>query len=246
MRIGVAQFQSKKGDITFNIRKHLEFIVAAIELELEFVAFPELSLSGYEPTLAADLALQTDEASLSVFSDVSQRANITIGVGMPLLKEDKLYISQVFFRPDGERSVYTKQMLHKDELPFFASGDKQIFIPIHNDLIAPAICYESLQASHVKQAVAEGATIYVVSVAKDQNGMPSAFEHYASVAKQNSIMVMMVNAIGFNDNYVSCGQSSIWNSDATKLCSLSDNSEGLLAIDTNTRQVFELTYPFLL
>ena len=52
MRISVAQIESVKGDIANNIIKHKKVINLAIKNKVEVIVFPELSLTGYEPTLA--------------------------------------------------------------------------------------------------------------------------------------------------------------------------------------------------
>ncbi|WP_240615489.1 carbon-nitrogen hydrolase family protein [Alteromonas facilis] len=160
--------QAKTGDIAFNITKHLEFIDAAIKLKMDFIAFPELSITGYEPTLAESLAMYEDDQRLSSFASKSEEFNLLIGVGLPLRKDGKLYITQMYFIPEGDYKAYAKQILHSDEYPFFDSGQEQILLTHQDDLVAPAICYESLQFSHVNEAVARGATIYVASVAKEK------------------------------------------------------------------------------
>ena len=55
MKIALCQIKPKSGDITFNISKHMEFIAKAINANADFICFPELSLTGYEPELAKEL-----------------------------------------------------------------------------------------------------------------------------------------------------------------------------------------------
>ena len=57
MIIALAQLKSICGDIDANIGKHLSFIEKAAEFKSNLIVFPELSLTGYEPTLAKELAL---------------------------------------------------------------------------------------------------------------------------------------------------------------------------------------------
>lgn len=52
MKLCSAQIQPIKGDIDRNIQKHIFFINSAIENGADLIFFPELSLTGYEPTLA--------------------------------------------------------------------------------------------------------------------------------------------------------------------------------------------------
>ena len=56
MRISVAQTRPIKADIPANIEGHLRLLDLAAGIKADTVIFPELSLTGYEPELAQDLA----------------------------------------------------------------------------------------------------------------------------------------------------------------------------------------------
>jgi NAD+ synthase (glutamine-hydrolysing) len=49
MRIALAQINPTVGDISGNVRKHIEFIARAREGGANLVVFPELSVTGYPP-----------------------------------------------------------------------------------------------------------------------------------------------------------------------------------------------------
>ena len=147
----------------------------------------------------------------------------------------------LIFQPDSPRQTYSKQQLHSDEFPYFVSGDNQIILTIKNNKIAPAICYESLQTSHSDKANQLGADIYVASVAKSQNGIDKAINHYPSIAKKFSIPVLMSNCVGFFDNFQSVGKSSVWTKQGNLVGQLDDNQEGILIFDTETEEITERT-----
>ncbi|MFP3681720.1 nitrilase-related carbon-nitrogen hydrolase, partial [Pseudomonas sp. SIMBA_041] len=52
MKLCAVQLASLKGDLQGNLERHLVCIEQAVALGAELVVFPELSLTGYEPTLA--------------------------------------------------------------------------------------------------------------------------------------------------------------------------------------------------
>lgn len=56
LTIAAAQSISVAGDLPGTIARHLDFRVAAAEQGVQLRVFPELSLTGDEPELAADLA----------------------------------------------------------------------------------------------------------------------------------------------------------------------------------------------
>jgi predicted amidohydrolase len=84
MIISAAQIKPIRGDIQANIDNHKRIIDEALGNDSDMIIFPELSLTGYEPTLAEALATMQFDPRLDSFQDVSDEANINIGVGLPL------------------------------------------------------------------------------------------------------------------------------------------------------------------
>lgn len=237
MKISIAQVQPTKGDIESNILRHLRWIKMAIKDQSDLVFFSELSLTSYEPTLAKSLAMSLDDPRLAVFQDLSHQHSITIGLGLPTAASNGQMISMAFFQPDKSLRIYSKRQLHADEKPFFMEGEGQLIVETKNQKIAPAICYESLQRSHIENAQRLGANIYLASVAKDQNGIDKGLAHYPNVAKEFAMPVLMSNCVGFCDNFHSAGQSAVWNKDGRLMAALSSTEEGILTFDTQSEEV---------
>jgi predicted amidohydrolase len=240
MKICVAQIKSDKGDINSNIENHKEWIDVAVSEKADLIIFPELSLTAYEPELARELAMDQDDLRLDVFQQISDLNKIVIGVGLPTKSESGILISVVIFQPNLPRQTYSKQRLHSDEIPFFILGYEQIILTIKDKKIAPAICYESLQPEHSENANKLGVELYLVSVAKSQNGIEKAFTHFPKIAARYSMPVFMSNCIGYCDNFESVGQSSVWNENGKLVGQLDDKSEGILMYDTSTKHLDEL------
>lgn len=234
MKISVAQTSPFKGDISANIMAHEKLILLAISYNADMIFFPELSITGYEPALAKDLAINENDERFYNFQTISNKNNITIGIGMPLKIDAGIKISMILFQPNTIKQIYSKQQLHTDEFPYFVKGDEQIILTIKNKKIAPAICYESLQWSHSENANKLGAEIYMASVAKSQNGIDKAMAHYPAVAKKFSMPVLLSNCVGYCDNFKGAGQSSVWTKQGNLAGKLDDKSEGLLIFDTET------------
>jgi predicted amidohydrolase len=237
MRLTAVQLRPVSGDIEENIRRHLRLIDVATSEGSAFVLFPELSLTGYEPKLARQLATDCDDPRLRVFQELSDERNAVIGIGCPTAACGGIRISMFFFQPRTTCKSYSKQLLHADELPYFVSGDEPIVLRMANHTLAPAICYESLQSSHAEKAAREGAGIYLASVAKSVTGVARAYAHYPRIAKQHAMMVLMANCLGSCDNFVAVGQSSVWDSQGRVLGALDDTREGVLTVDTDTERV---------
>lgn len=231
MKISAAQFHPVSGDIASNVAKHLEFIELAVTQDADLIFFSELSLTGYEPHLAKSLASDKSNPRLDIFQQRSDVHNIIIGVGLPILTGSQVQIGMSWFTPKAPRQTYAKQQLHTDELSFFVQGDQQLVLRTATHILVPAICYESLQQSHVDNAANLGADVYLASVAKSASGMTKAMLHYPTIARKYSMYVLVANCTGPCDNFVSVGQSAVWNNRGELLVQMDSESEGMVMID---------------
>jgi predicted amidohydrolase len=240
MKIGVAQFRPVKGNIPANITSHKKLIELAISSKADAIFFPELSITGYEPELAKDLATNQDDRRFDDFQQISDINQITLGFGAPTQSDAGILISMIIFQPHKPRQTYSKQQLHSDEFPYFVSGDNQIILTVDNIKIAPAICYESLQADHAENANQRGAEIYLASVAKSQAGVDKAQRHFPDIASKYAMPVLMANCVGYCDKFESASKSAIWNKAGDLVGQLND-AEGILIFDSETEAVIEKT-----
>ena len=235
MKIALAQVRSFKGDIARNVTKHRRYAEAAAARNARMIVFPELSLTGYEPSLAADLATTAEDRRLSELQYVCDRKAITIAAGLPTANERGVLISMIIFQPGMARVTYSKQILHRDELPVFAEGRDDISLSIRGTRIAPAICFESTRPEHGLKAAASGASVYLASVAKPSHGLEKAKVHYPALATAHKMMVLLCNSVGQHDNFTSAGNSSAWTNDGKLIGQLDETSEGMLLVDIATQ-----------
>ncbi len=159
---------------------------------------------------------------------------------MPTKNNADTLINMIIFQPKKTRVCYSKQYLHSDEYPYFSKGSSQTYMTINKKKIAPAICYESMLIEHVEHAFNNGAEIYVASVAKSTEDVKKAMKYYPKIANKFSIPVLMVNCVGFCDNFESVGTTSIWNNKETLIGQLNNKSEGILIFNTDTQKVAKL------
>lgn len=237
MKICIAQTKPVKGDIEKNTLNHIKLIEVAADEKVDLIVFPELSLTGYEPALANELATNANDYRLKVFQTLSNAHQMTIGVGIPTPGKTGIQISLIFFQPFQLPITYSKQFLHSDEFPFFVKGEKQLYLNIKKYKIAPAICYESMLTEHVENAVENGAKIYFASVAKTAAGVEKGFHHYSEIAKKCGITLAMTNYVGPSDNFESAGKSAIWNQNGELMGQLDGSNEGILTFNLESNLV---------
>jgi len=239
MKLCVVQARPVKGDIHRNIANHKKLLNLAVANGAGTIVFPELSLTGYEPGLANELASRADDRRLDDFQSISDTDGITIGIGLPTKKDDGTCISMILFQPKRERQTYSKKYIHVDE--------EEIFIPGKNSLVtisgqpgtALAICYEITVHEHAEKAFNSGATIYLASVAKTAQGTEKAITRLTAIAKEYSMTVLMSNCVGLSGGYECGGRSSAWNNKGELVGQLNDTDEGILIFDTDSGEKIE-------
>jgi predicted amidohydrolase len=241
MKLCVAQVKAVKGDIRSNIENHKKIIDLAISHGADTIIFPELSITGYEPTLAKELAICVNDECLNDFQDISNTKRVTIGVGMPLKADTGITISMVLFQPGQERDVYAKKYLHADEDPYFVSGQSTVSLLGDERDVALAICYELSVPEHVEDAYKCGAEIYVASAVKSIGGIDKAVTRLAEIGEQYEMTVLLANAVGESDGFECAGRSAIWDNSGALVEQLDATSEGILVFDTKTRHVIAAT-----
>ena len=84
MILCAAQIRSAARDIDGNIARHLAMIDTAAGYGAACIIFPELSVTGYEPTHATALAVKPDTARFDIFRRAAMDRRMLIGVGAPL------------------------------------------------------------------------------------------------------------------------------------------------------------------
>jgi predicted amidohydrolase len=217
MHIALAQTRPTAGDVATNIRDHIRLVEYAINHQAEYIFFPELSVTGYEPTLAKKLAMRIDDDRLDVFQELSDKHRITICVGAPTQQRSGVCISMIIFQPQQSRSAYFKKYLHADEEPFFVPGENSFATIGDVEKISLAICYEISIDEHHHNAIKHDTIVYLASVAKSEKGTDAAYARLSAIAKSNSVKTAMVNCVGINDGVDCAGRSAVWNNDGSIL-----------------------------
>jgi predicted amidohydrolase len=138
------------------------------------MVFPELSLTGYEPELAAGLTMTAEDGRLAPLKELSRAHGIIIVAGAPIASQSqKPYIGACVLAPDSS-AVYLKHHLHEGEDEFFLPGCGNRTIGVIGVTIGLAICADLAEPSHAAQAAQDGASVYAASVlcVEARNGSP--------------------------------------------------------------------------
>ncbi|MBV6826659.1 carbon-nitrogen hydrolase family protein [Pseudomonas sp. PD9R] len=215
--IAAAQSISIAGDLAGNIVWHQRFMQVAAEQGVQLLVFPELSLTGYERGLAAELANAPDAAVLQPLRNFAREIGVTTVVGMPirLSEGSQVLIGALVLGADGSLGVYSKQHLHPGEEVAFAPGAGGAPLTIGADTIALAVCADFCHASHAAAAAQQGADVYAAGVLITENGYAPDTTLLQGYASTHSMVVLMANHGGTTGGWESAGRSAIWASDGS-------------------------------
>jgi predicted amidohydrolase len=237
MKICAVQTSAFKGDIEKNIAKHLQFIELAVANGADMIVFPELSVTGYEPTLAKELATTSNDDRLCCFQKLSDLHKVIICLGLPTKMDEKLFISMIIFQPDKAPITYSKQHLYPTETDYFSPGITPVYLHINETVVAPAICYELSIPEHSAAAHQNKASVYLASVLNSVTGVDADLLKLSNIAQKYHMTTLMANYVGESGGYVCAGKSSVWHADGSLAAQLDGKNEGILIYDTTTKEV---------
>lgn len=225
-----AQSLSVAGDLAANVQRHLRFMELAAEQGVGFLLFPELSLTGYEPGMARDLALMEQDLRLQPLKNRAQALKMVTVVGAPLLNRTQgdVRIAALTFGLGGEVGVYTKQHLHSGEESVFKAGVGGAPVDIEAEHIHLAVCADVGHADHALKAATEGATMYAASVLISVPGYANDSGLLQGYARTHRMPVLMANHAGVTGGWQSAGRSALWDETGEQVAEIAGAGEGLL------------------
>lgn len=238
LTLAAAQTVSIAGDLPANLARHQQLMQLAAAQGVQLLVFPELSLTGYEPQLAAELALMPDAPQLQPLRDLARALELTAVVGMPirLSVDGPVLIGALVLGGDGSLAVYTKQHLHAGEERAFVAGRGGAPLPIGGETVALAVCADFCHASHVQAAADAGAGIYAAGVLISEGGYAADSAQLQGYAQEHGMLVLMANHGGPSGGWACAGRSAAWDARGRLLGTVEGVGEALLIVQGGTGQ----------
>ena len=210
--IALAQLPVSKAAVNENLQTHLAYIERAAALGANVVAFPELSLTGYELALLNQLTMPRHDKTFAALSASAVATNTVVIAGCPLQNPNgKPYIAAVICFPSGEHTFYLKQHLHEGEGVYCAPGHESGLINVNGIRIALAVCADFTHPSHAATAAAQQADVYLASALISPGGYAKDAELLAAIAQSHQLPVLLANHVSTTGGWQTCGNSGCWN-----------------------------------
>ncbi|WP_110601839.1 carbon-nitrogen hydrolase family protein [Salinicola lusitanus] len=209
--IGLAQLSALAGDLDANLARHLAVVEAAARQGVSLLVFPELSLTGYEPDLAAVLAVSPRSERLAPLRAAARRYGMHVVAGVPLNGETRPRVGVVIVGPEGDEPMtYAKRYLHPGEEAAFEVGETQVVCELGGERVAFAICADTNAPAHAAECASLGATVYLAGALITAGGYDADTRRLAEIAERYAMLVGMANHNGTSGGMAAIGCSGFW------------------------------------
>ena len=260
MRIALAQFSPRLGNIKHNLDVHLEYIVQAKRKKIDLLVFPELSLTGYTlQDLTQEVALVPGkDPGFQKMKKLSQ--GISLVFGFVEESDDGLIYNSSAFLSEGQishihRKVFLPTYGMFEEGKFFAQGKNFRTFPTTFGPAGMMICYDFLHYGASYLLFAGGAEIMIVISAAPGRGASEGQTYATShmwelmgetIARFSSAFLIYCNRVGMEDGKVFAGGSFIYSPAGELITKASYVDEDLVFadIDLNLVRTLRKKWPY--
>jgi len=223
IRIAIAQINPKLGDLKANLTLYEEKIRQGIKERVQFLLFPELSLTGYYlRDTVPSVALTMKSAEITKLKQLSRELSFVAGL-VEESADHRFFNAAVYFE-DGEvrhvhRKVYLPTYGMFDEQRYFAAGDRLRAFDSKFGRLALLICEDLWHPSTINVAALDGALAVLCPSASPLRGIVDAQVQddnarywemiNAAYAETYSLFMIYGNRCGFEDGVGFWGGSEI-------------------------------------
>jgi predicted amidohydrolase len=241
LNLALAQINTRLGDVSANLEKHMDYIKQARAAEADLLVFPELSLTGYVlqdlvPTVAC--RPEADDPVFGPLLKASRDIDLVIGFVDEDLRH-RFYIAAAYLSR-GEL-VHVHHKVHPptygifDERRFFAAGDRFRAFDTRWGRTGILICEDFWHASSPYLLWMDGADILIMISASPGRGVTdeqigsaqwvqTVHQAYAGLF---TTFVAHANRVGFEDGLNFWGAATVFDPDGKLLVRGPYNEEAI-------------------
>ncbi len=252
IRIALAQFNTKLGDIDSNLKVHLEHIEEAKQQDADLIIFPELSLTGYAlQDLVASSALMPHQNDPIFNKLIHASEDIDLMVGF--VHEDRrhrFYIAAAYLSAGEIRHIHNKVYLPTygmfDEGRFFAAGNSVRAFDTRFGRVGMLICEDFWHASLPYLLWLDGADILLFSSSSPGRGLSEDPRLSSSVWVEHTNrayaglftnFVAHANRVGYEDGLNFWGGSTIFDPNGDLVVRIPDFESALTVAEIDLNQL---------
>ena len=251
IRVAIAQFNPKLGDLSANLELYEERIRQGVKERADLLLFPELSLTGYflrdtVPTVA----LTTKSAEIKNLRQLSRELSFVAGV-VEESPDHRFFNSAIYFEAGEIRHVHRKVYLPTygmfDEQRYFARGDRVRAFDSKFGRLTMLICEDLWHPSTIYLAALDGALAVLCPSASPLRGIvdgqvqDDTARYWEMInrayAETYSLFMIYGNRCGFEDGVGFWGGSEIVDPFGQRLAKAKYYDEDFLLTDISLESV---------
>src|SRR5437588_11622536 len=166
VRIAVAQYQPRVGDLEGNRTQAVTWARAAADAGAQLAVLPELASSGYVFASVAEAEAAAGDPregpTVPALSEVCRASGMYVAVGLDERDGDCRHNSAVLLGPGGHVATYRKLHLFHDEQSWFVAGDSLPVADLPFGKVGMVICFDLWFPEAVRTLALGGAEIVAV------------------------------------------------------------------------------------
>jgi NAD+ synthase (glutamine-hydrolysing) len=237
MRLALAQINTVVGDLDGNRERIVWWLHEAREANADLVLFPELAVTGYPPE---DLLFRPEflrQTRKSLDQIAAEATDIAALVGFPWLERDLFNACAVC--ADGEvKAIYPKRFLPNygvfDEVRYFQPGRELLLLRVGEALIGPTVCEDIWQPGPPATDLALAGAHVIANISASPFHVGKGLEREEMLitrARDNTCWVVLVNAVGGQDELIFDGHSVVIDEEGVVVSRAPSFEEALLVVD---------------
>ena len=237
MRLALAQINTVVGDLDGNRERIVGRLHEARDAGADLVLFPELAVTGYPPE---DLLFRPEflrQARRSLDRIAAEATDIAALVGFPWLERDLFNACAVC--AGGEvKAIYPKRFLPNygvfDEVRYFQPGRDLLLLKVGEALIGPTVCEDIWQPGPPATDLALAGAHVIANISASPFHVGKGLEREEMLitrARDNAAWVVLVNAVGGQDELIFDGHSVVIDEEGEVVARAPSFEEALLVVD---------------
>jgi predicted amidohydrolase len=222
-----------------NAKQIIHFMEMASMHNIALLCFPEMSLTGYTPTLLskAELNLTVGKALKNIELKCNE-LNMGVIIGYGHRENDNLFNRAGVILPGDIKFTYDKMYLTEIEKEYFQQGKESLAFTFREATIGIIICRDQNYPLLTKELKDKGAQYIFVLSAHYYEPKEARWklEKNRAIpitrAVENKVHVLLSNTVGTHIGMTSLGNSLIADPDGAVVVSAGEHQEGLLMLST--------------
>lgn len=240
VRVSMAQFNAKVGDLKGNVEKAIEAIKLAEMKKSDILLLPELFITGYPPEdlVLKPSFLKDNIKALEEVAKFTKGKNVTVIVGF-IDVDDDAYNSAGILKNGKIVAKYRKMFLPNysvfDEQRYFKAGESPLIIDFKGVKIGVTICEDIWHPyGPISALVFSGGAQLILNISASPYfvGKRDLRKKYIGMkAFDFHVPIVYLNLVGGQDEIVFDGTSFVVNADGDVICELEAFEEDFATVD---------------